>query len=329
MILSSHVRRLVGRLCLGACLLVSCDSGVVEPVVGLSTFEADGNAVHFVAGLRALQVKGQRPPIGDVQRLKTLGLKYPGTAVIEDVQQPLLTEMEDWDGLAEYLLSKSQLTNEERVVLTLVSIRQADYAAARTAIQPVADAAPTEVEVNALLGRSCYFLGDFAAASKVYDRIWAGLLSEGRVYDITYRAMIYFDAGETQRAFAILQSAEKAAPTSIVVLNALSRVATSQGKQQLAESYGARVAELQDELAAVTADSVKRASRVVALNGALQNGDLEGCERMIFTYLPDSSPEFRGELYQYLEKLYRRVGRDSELDSVLERAREVGERSGQ
>ena len=305
-------------------LLGGCDSGGPERDAPAANFDRNGEAVRFVRGLRENVNVGQRPAAEDVERLKQLALQYPGEPFIEEVHLSLLPVLEDWEGLVIYLRAKGELDANERSLLSRACIRLADYAGARDAILPAAQAAPQSIEANALLGRACYFLGQFAQAKAAYDRVWEGMLAEGRVTDIAYRAMIDFEAGESERALGILAGALKAAPESAPVLNSLARVHASQGNMELAETYSAKVARLQDAFAKKSSDKVKRAARIFALNKALSAKDYQECERMVFDFLPESNQSFREELYRFLERLYKSAGRQAEFPAVLERARAIG-----
>lgn len=305
----------------GSSLLTGCDSGSQKATPEVP-FEKNGEAVRFVRGLREALVSGRRPPNEEVQRLKAIGIEYPDEAFVSEILLSILPALNDWDGMALHFEAKSQLTMAERGTLARVYIKQANYGAARDVIQPVVDAAPSDIEGNALLARAHYFFGDYDLARKHYDRIWPAILTEKRLGDMTFRAMIHFDDGQATRALEILEAALDGAPDSIALHNALGRILAAEGRQAEAEVHSARASELQEELNRTETSAVLRAARIFALNRALEAGDTDGCQRMIFEYLPDSDANFQEELYRFLTGIYRAAGRELEIPAVLERARQ-------
>ncbi len=319
--LKSSITPLLGgiALCLGLC--VACDSAGTEAVPRVARFEKNDEAVRFVRSLREGMNSGGVPPTADVQRLKALALQYPGEEFIEEIHLSILQGLGDWEGIATYFEAKQELTEEERFTLTRAYLQLANYAGARDAIEALSTAHGTSVEANLLLGRAHYFLGQYDQAVTAYDRVWQQILSQGHTADIAYRAMIHLDRGETAQALALLNGALKANPNSVPVLSSLSRVLASLGRLEEAEVHSATVARLQDAYSQGTAYKERRASRVFALNKALGAGDIAGCERMVFDFLPDADEGFADELFRYLEKIYRLTNRDAELTDVLQRAR--------
>ncbi len=65
-----------------------------------------------------------------------------------------------------------------------------------------------------------------------------------------------------------------------------------------------------------------RGACVFALNQAIAAGDVDECQRLIFSYLPNSDPSFQQEMYRFLDSAFRTAGRQAEirafgLDRVL------------
>lgn len=310
-------------LVLGAGGLLGCNeqSPTLPPVV--RNFDQNQEAVRFVRGIREGLENRRRPAGADVQRLKSIANQYPNEAFIGDVLLALLPGLKDWDGLTDYYEHKAELSDHDRAMSARVYIQQANYGAARDVIRVVADAQPENVEANALLGRSLYFFGEYDEATMYYDRVWTSIVADKRVGDITYRAMIYYDQGNSDRALEILRAAIADSPGSIGIHNALGRVLAASGQDAEARVHRDRATELQDELSKHETDQMLRAARVFALNRALQNGDAGECQRMIFEYLPDSDPAFQQELFSFLESVLQRAGRSAEVPAALERAREL------
>ncbi|MFT7484432.1 MAG: tetratricopeptide (TPR) repeat protein [Candidatus Paceibacteria bacterium] len=304
-------------------LLSSCGQEAAMPKAAVVAFEKNDDAVRFVRSVRESLSQQSRPSSGDVQRLKSIAGQYPDESFIEEVLVSILPALSDWDGLASYYEAKSELTEQNRITLTRVYIKQGNYAGAREAIRPIASAQPQHVEANALLGRAHYFFGEYAEAKEVYDRVWDSIVVEQRLGDITYRAMIHFDEGNPARASEILEAGLKVSPNSIALHNALGRVLFAEGKDAQAIVHRDRVGELQDELSRAETGQMLRAARIFALNRALKSGDMDECQRLIFEFLPKSDAEFQQQLYQFLESMYRTAGRAEEIPAVLSRARQI------
>ncbi len=318
------LRRVLGGCALCACLM-ACGSGADDSTdsgnaAQPANFEEDAEAVRFVRGLTDRVAKGEVPSQPDVQRLKELALMYSGEDSIEAIHMSLLVKLEDWEGLAVYFQAKPELTPDERFTLTWAYLKQMDYLRARGAIEDFARTHGESLEAQRLLARACYFLDEFDLAAGAYDKVWDQMLSQGLTTDIAYRAMIDFDRGDIPRALSLLNGALQATPNSVPVLNSLSRVLASQGKLQEAEGYSKRVTRLQEAHNQTISNQRRRASRVIALNTALGEGDYTACEQMVFQWLPDAEEDFAAELVLFLEKIYRLVGREAELDDVLNRA---------
>ncbi len=303
-------------------VVCACDSGSQEVMTPRASFEKDAESVRFVRSIREGLNQQRRPPSEEIQKLKVIANKYPDEPFIEELLISLLPALKDWDGLAVYYEHKSALDTEDRSMLARVYIKLADYGRARDVIESVVQEQPMNVEANSLLGRALYFFGEYDRASECYDRVWDSIVSERRVGDITYRAMIHFDEGQAERAVEMLKAGLEDSPDTAVMHNALSRVLAAQGKLDEAEVHSARVHELQKELSRVETSQMLQAARTFSLNRALQAGDMPKCQRLIFEYLPDSDPAFQEDLYRFLESLYRVNGREDEIPAVLERARQ-------
>jgi Flp pilus assembly protein TadD len=310
-------RRVVGVLALG---LVACGGG--EGEVPREDFDENAEAVRFVRSLREAFSQGKRPDFEEIQRLKELGARYPVEPYVENVLLAVLPQLQDWDGLAAYLSLKEPLGDRDRVRLTRVYFRQADYGGALRTIAPLAAREPQSVEPNALAGRASYFLGDNEAAARYYDRVWQGILDQGQVAEVANRAMIHLDVGELARAKELLVEALKQSPNSIQAHISLARVLSADGDAAGAAQHSTRVTELQRELSMDETRAMRRAAQTLALNEAWGREDFDGCLTLVYRALPAADEAFREELYRFLARMYQSVGQDAQIPAVLEAARE-------
>ena len=319
-----HPKRwLPAPLLLGAvvCLVTACGPKEADPTPQTSSFLQGSEDHGFVLALQSRVSQGQGADLSEVRRLKALALRYPGEELIEELQHSLLLAREDWEGMTTYYEAKANLGAEERLTLTRAHLRQMDYQGARQAIERYASGNPDAVEAQRLLARACYFLGDYRTAAMAYGRVWDQMLAQGLTTDLAYRAMIHFEEGEVPQALGILQGALRATPNSVTVLNSLSRVLAAQGQEAQARQFSERVAQIQAAFGDQAAAKERRASQVHALNAALTAGDFTECEALVMRFVPTADEAFAEELYQFLERLYRKAGRESEIQSALERAR--------
>ena len=284
-------------------------------------FEKDADAVRIVRGVRESLASRTRPSSDEVQSFKEVANRYADEPFIQEAVIALLPALEDWDGMATFFESKSELDDTDRKLIARIYIRQANYGAAREAILPLAESQPQDVEANALAGRALYYYGENEAAARHYDRVWEGILSERRIVDLSFRAMIHFDEGDTQSARAMLEEGLKLDPNSIVLHNAMGRVLAGAGEKELAEFHSNRVHELQRELSRNETSQMRVAAQVFEINRALQAGDVDGCRERILRLLPEADEGMREQLYGFLDALYRRAGREAELPAVLQQAR--------
>ena len=303
--------------------LSSCEKegAVVEPSPRIS-FEQDVEAHRFVQGLRAALEQGRRPASSEVQLLKTIAKRFPEEPFVEQPMLSILPALKDWDGLSAYLESKARLSDELRMMLTRVYINQADYAGALRACQPMADRDPTHVEANSLAGRAHYFLEQNDEAARYYNRVWNSIVDQGSLVDLANRAMLHFDAGNSEQAQVLLQGALETHPDSISLHNAMARVLAAEGDQVGADRHSARVTELQAEISRVEQNAMLRAAQSLALNEAWAKRDFDGCQRLIHEFLPGADESFRNDLYGFLGSMYEAAGRKEEAAAAIERARQ-------
>lgn len=311
-------------LCLAA--LSGCGGeGGGESVTAPPTlaFEKDDEAVRVCRGVRESLAQGIRPGASEVQRFKAVAMRHVGEPFVEEALLALLPALDDWEGLALYFEAKPTLTDDEKKLLARVHIKRADYGAARDLVRPLADAAPTDTEANSLAGRAHYFYGENEAAALCYDRVADRLLPEGRYQELAFRAMIHFDEGELEAARGLLEAGLAAAPDDIVLNNTMARVLAGAGEEAEAEGYSSRVLELQRALSERETGQMRVAAQIFEINRALQAADVDGCRERIYRLLPEADMDLRDQLYRFLEALYQRSGRESELPAVLQRAREI------
>ncbi len=304
-------------------LLASCggEGASTAPTPVVLDFEKDADAVRVLRSVRESLSSRTRPSSDEVQRFKEVANRYADEPFVQEAVLALLPALEDWDGMATFFESKRELDDMDRKLVARTYIRQANYGAAREAILPLAERAPQDVEANALAGRVLYYYGENAAAARHYDRVWGGILSERRIVDLSFRAMIHFDEGDTASARALLDEGLLLDSDSIVLHNAMSRVLAGAGEVDLAEFHSNRVHELQRELSRNETGQMRVAAQVFEINRALQAGDVDGCRERIVRLLPEADEGLREQLYGFLDGLYRRAGREAELPAVLQEAR--------
>ena len=307
-------------LALCACGSGAGEEGPAEPTLSL---EQDADAMRVVQKVREAVASGTRPDNQAIQRLKEVARRHTGEPLVEETLMTVLPALEDWEGIAAYYEGKAELTDDERKLLTRVYIRQADYGSARDLILPVAERLPQDVEANALAGRALYFFSEGEASALHYDRVWSSILEERRVEDICFRALTELDRGEPEKARERIEGALALDPSSAAVHNALSRVLTVLGEHELAAEHSDRASELQREHAERTANQMRVAAQVFEINLALQAGDVDGCRVRIHRLLPEADEQLRQQLFGFLEALYRRAGREAELETVLREARAI------
>lgn len=298
----------------GLALAGACD-GAAAPL--------DASSRAYVQSVEAGLARGSRPDAQGVERLKALAVEHPDDEALGKLLLALLPGLKDWEGLARWLEAKRELDDDERVALAKVYVNLGDYDAAWRAVAPVAQREPGALEPNALAARAAYFRGDGAEAARGFDRVWDALCAAGRTEEMSYRAMLFLDAGELDRARSVLELALAKDPDSPYAHNALARVLAAAGDEAGAKAHEARAAVLQDALTAAAKRQMRSAAENNLMNEAAARGDFEGAERLVLRFLADADAERADELLRYLESLYRAAGREAEAPAALEAARRV------
>lgn len=281
----------------------------------------DAAARALVQDLRSSLSRGLRPGGAAVRELQELARAHPDDPAISQLVLDLLPSMREWGGLASWLEAKAELTQEERIALAKVYVNLADFDAAWRTIRPLAEREPAALEANALAGRAAYLRGDAAAARLHLDRVWDQLVQAGRVEEQSYRAMLWLDEGELERAQAILTEALARGPDSIHVHNALARALAAAGDEAGAARHQQRAGELQAQLSAQEQRLLRRAAQNARLNQELERGDLDALRGLAMRFLLEADEQRATELLSFLESAYRAAGRSAELAPVLEEAR--------
>lgn|GEM_PF-2979159 len=314
-------------LCAGLYGLAACgaESAAPDPP---PEFSEDAEAVRFVRSLREALQQGQRPPLEEVARLKEIGERYPEDHLVEETLLSILPALKDWSGLVAYLGRRASLNDQHRLLLTRVYIRQADYEGALRTIRELAERDAQHVEANALTARALYFLGRNEDAVVYFDRIQEAVVERGMSPEIALRAMIELDAGRLGEARAMLEAALPRDPDSAHLHNALARVLAALGEHEEAERHAQRVSQIQAEIERFELVAMRRAAQTMTLNAAWGRRDFEECQRLIYLYLPEVSPDFQDQLYGFLGSMYEAAGRGPEAAAAIERARQHARSGG-
>jgi predicted Zn-dependent protease len=286
------------------CFLAGCGSKAESDQAG---FEQDKAAATEVRRIAAGLGRTQSVAQSDLDLLKTVHAKYPAAAEVRQTLQAALQARQDWEALEKLLTEtpEAERTQSERVYLGKVYLKLGRYKEARLILEPLATAAPQDLEINSLAGQALYFEGRYEAAARVFDRVWDAIIATNGVDEIMMRGMIYFYQGDKGRAIETLKKTVELNPDYFAGHNALSRVYAAQGD------------------AAQAADETRRIrlnARARDLESAFAARRYEECVRIAQEMLRSADETQKPMLYEYIGQAYQALGKQAEAQSAFQEA---------
>jgi len=314
----SRVHLLVGLLCL-IFSLAGCQSAAERDQAG---FEQDKAAVTDVRRIAAGLARMQGVAQGDLDLLKAVHAKYPAAAEVRQTLQTALQARQDWDALEKLLTEKpeAERTQSERVYLSKVYLKLGRYKEARAILEPLAAAAPQELELNSLLGQALYFEGRYEEAARVFDRVWDAIVAAKQVDELMMRGMIYFYQGDKGRAIETLKKTVEINPDYFSGYNALSRVYAAQGDTAQAEAARAQAERAHARQTAEETRRIRLNALARDLENAFASRRYEECVRIAQEMLQSADEAQKPTLYDYIGQAYQAVGKQAEAQSAFQEA---------
>ncbi len=255
--------------------------------------------------------------------LKELNLKYPAARPVRQALENALVLWKDWDGVAQLLTSvpKSERSREEKILLTTAYLTIGHYQDAVNEAEPAAEAAPSDMELNALAGRSLYHLNRFNDAARMFDRVWSSLVAAQRSEDVMLRGLIYFYENNPQKAIETLKLSLTFQPDYYPAYGALSRVYQKTGDTKQAEDNQRQATEALARQTTQRARLSRMASKLRELELAWSEHRYEDVVRLTQDLLrEDPESQQRQVLYQYLGQAYQALGRNVEAQTAFSEA---------
>ena len=301
------------------CFLSACGSKVERD---RAKFENDRAALTDVRRIQTLISQSQTVQKNDLDLLKTIHAKYADATEVRQTLQNALQARQDWGALETLLTEKpdSDRTPQEQVFLAKVYIKLGRYHDASRIVGPMADTAPSDLELNSLAGHASYLEGKFDDAARVFDRVWDALVASKQIDEIMMRGLIYFYKGDKDRAIETLKKTVEINPDYIAGNNALSRVYAAKGDQKQAEFYRAQSETAHARQTADESRGMRVTSRSRDLEGAFAAGRYDECIQIAREMLPSADASQKPILYEYLGKSYQATGKQTEAQEAFQEA---------
>lgn len=290
-------------------------------------FKNDSAAVTEVRRIQTLMSRSQILQQNDLDLLKTLHTKYPEATEVRQIFQNALQTRQDWVALEKLLTEKPgpERSTLDQALLAKVYIKLGRYKVASRIIGPLADAAPTDLELNSIAGHAWYFEGKYDDAARAFDRVWDKIIATKQIDEIMLRGMIYFYKGDRNNAIETLKKTIQINPDYIAGNNALSRVFAANGDEKQAEFYRAQA---ETAHARQTADESRRmrvTSRAHDLENAFAAARYDDCIQIAREMLQSADASQKPVLYEYLGKAYQATGRETEAQEAFREAARLRE----
>lgn len=285
-------------------------------------FEGDKAAVTEVRRIQAALARRQTVPQSDLELLKSLHAKYPRATEVQQTLQSMLQERQDWDALEQLLTAEpeAERTQAEQIYLAKIYIKLGRYRDASRIAGTLAEAAPNDLELNALAGHAWYFEGQYDNAARAFDRVWDALLSAKQLDEMMMRGMIYFYKGDKDRALEVLKKTVEINPDFIPGNNALARVFAAKGDQQQAAFYRDQADRLQARRVAEETRKRRLVARGHDLETAFAAGRYDEAARIAQELLQTADASQKPTLYEYLGQAHKATGRQAEAQAAFQEA---------
>lgn len=258
----------------------------------------------------------------EVRQAKDLHQKYPAAPEVRKVLLGALQSGGDWTGVAALIeeLPANKRARDDQLLLAKAYVRLGRNDDAAATAGPLADANPSDVELNSWAGQAWFNLGDHARAAAAFDRVWAGLIAAQQTDAIVDRGLIYFYQGAHPKAIEVLKAALAIDADSIPANSALARVYGAAGDQAQATIYQQKADEIHTRGTAEEARRMRLVALTRELEGALKEKRYGECVASAMKLIPQAPPAIQATAYQYLAQCYQAQGNTTEAQKATEQA---------
>lgn len=270
----------------------------------------------------------------DLKRLREIETKYPDERAVTTTLSYAMLVSRDWEGLAIlYLrLPETELYEEDKMILAQVLVKTGRYEKAIEVLKPLAKEMDNNLGLLILQAHAYSFLGKYKEAVELLDENWDEVIRHNAVEALLIRAMIYFYDGEEIQALDMLNEAfamdSDSVELEIRLHNSISRVLSSLGENQKAQTHSETASELYNKYTEDEKKKYKLGSLSRALNEAFAARNIEECERIIQHMLADADRDLQASLYKYLSEIYQTVGRTKDAQEAAKKSMELAGNSG-
>lgn len=313
----SSNQRKTGHLAVFLALLIaSCSSGATGPA---KPQELDSKSAAELTRIEKELIADQPLLPSDFESLSKIESTFPDAERVQAVYKAALIKREDWEKLADYLdrLPASKLSSVDIANLCKAHLNLGRFEKAIETAKPLADAAPQNLEINAILANAYFSSARNDEAAAILDRLWPVILSQKRVNEMTLRGLIYSRQDKQREAVEVLTKVVEISPQNTAALNALSRSYHLLGDAAKADEYRKRTNDAQAATVAIAASRLSFVGLAYEVQDNWANKRYESVITSAENAMKYAEEKDKPVLYQYIAESHKMLGRPDKAQAAL------------